>query len=68
MYTSNLKRYLPYGPFMSEDSLTRWDLKLVRESKGKVIVKVKNMETCESVEPLNGKKIFYFGVTMLIIR
>ena len=58
MYTSNLKRYLPYGPFMSEDSLTRWDLKLVRESKGKVIVKVKNMETCESVEPLNGKKIF----------
>ena len=58
MYTCNLKSYLRYGPLMSEDSLTRWDLKLVRESKGKVIVKVKNMETCESVKSLKGKKIF----------
>ena len=43
---------------MSEDSLTSWNLKLVRESNGKVIVKVKNLETFERAESLKGKKIF----------
>ena len=57
-YTSNLKFYLRYGSLMSEDSLTSWDLKLVRESNGKVIVKVKNLETFERAESLKGKKIF----------
>ena len=56
MYTSNLKFYLRYGSLMSEDSLTSWDLKLVRESNGKVVVKVKNLETFERAESLKGKK------------
>ena len=55
---TNPNSIVSYGPLMSNNSLITWDLKFIRVSNGKAVVKLKNMNTRESVESLRGKKIF----------
>ena len=57
-YTSSMESFFLYKPKLSADSLTKWNLSLVRKYKGQVIVKNQNLNSLESVKNLLGKKIY----------
>ena len=67
-FTSNIESFFNYGPLVSKDGLTKWDLKLVRVSKRKAIAKLKNFNTRESVEMLRGKKIYLESINFPEIK
>lgn len=57
-HTANLKLYIERCVLVNEDGSIGWHLRTVKLSKHRVIVKIKNKNTRESIESLIGKKIF----------
>ena len=57
-HTSSVESFFLYKPKVSSDGLTKWNLSFVRQSKKQVIVKIKNLNTLESVKNLSAKKIY----------
>ena len=63
-YTSNFKFFLEYGHIVNEGCKKIWDLKIVRISKNKIVVKVNNKDTLQSIETLKEKKLFVKRISL----
>ena len=68
MHTSDFKSFKSLSPYLAHDGKTIWDFVYLNISKDKLIGKLQELTTRNSVEKLKGKKIFTDKVNLPKIK